>query len=149
MKARGSPWLQLPPNQVAWLVKADSLDKRVQCFLADSQHPSPSPFAFSKSSTFPVGLVKAVLSFGPILLLIFNTSYGFHRPRACFHRWPFNYTLLAGSFMKASLEIDLRTMELWLLGERNMTGTWYFRHCFPSFLRLFFLLGNDLHSQSL
>lgn len=79
----------------------------------------------------PLDWQKAVLSFGPILLLIFNTSFGFHRPQACFHRQPLNYTLLAGSFMKASLEIGLRTMGFWLLGKRDTTGIWYFRHFFP------------------
>lgn len=86
---------------------------------------------------------KAVLSFGPILLFIFNTSIGFHRPQACFHRQPFNYTLLTGSFMKASLEIDLRTMGFWLLGKRDTTGIWHFRHFFPSFLLLFFSSGKQ------
>lgn len=83
---------------------------------------------------------KAVLSFGPILLFIFNTSIGFHRPQACFHRQPFIYTLLTGSFMKASLEIDLRTVGFWLLGKRDTTGIWYFRHFFflHSFVYFFF-----------
>lgn len=79
----------------------------------------------------PLDWQKAVLSFGPILLFIFNTSFGFHRPQACFHRQPLNYTLLAGSFMKASLEIGLRAMGFWLLGKRDTTGIWYFRHFFP------------------